>query len=114
MNSFWYYFFLIGTQLGEEPFCAFFFSYWFWNLDASIGRRLVLVWNLMMYLGQFLKDVVQSERPRMPVVVRLQTKWAEEFGLPSTHAMMALSLPLSVVVFTVTKPYWHICVVLGL
>ena len=99
----WYYFFLLGTQLGEEPFCAFFFSFWFWNIDASIGRQLVLVWNLVMYLGQVLKDVIQIERPRMPVVVQLQAKWAEEYGLPSTHAMMGLAVPSATFYLTVGK-----------
>ena len=103
VNSWWYYFFLAGTHLGEEPFGAAFFSFWFWNLDSSIGRRLVLVWNLVMYLGQGLKDVIQLERPRMPEVVRLQTKWSEEFGLPSTHAMMGLSVPWAAFYLTLEK-----------
>ena len=29
-----------------------------------------------MYLGQALKDIIQWERPRMPVVVQLQAKLA--------------------------------------
>ena len=103
VNKLWYYFFLLGTQLGEEPFCAFFFSFWFWNIDASIGRQLVLVWSLVMYLGQALKDVIQWERPRMPVVVQLQSKWSEEFGMPSTHAMMGLALPSATFYLTVAK-----------
>ena len=103
VNKLWYYFFLLGTQLGEEPFCAFFFSFWFWNIDASIGRQLVLVWSLVMYLGQALKDVIQWERPRMPVVVQLQSKWSEEFRMPSTHAMMGLALPSATFYLTVAK-----------
>ena len=56
-----------------------------------------------MYLGQGLKDVIQLERPRMPEVVRLQTKWSEEFGLPSTHAMMGLSVPWAAFYLTMEK-----------
>ena len=63
----------------------------------------MLVWNLVMYLGQVLKDVIQWERPRMPVVVQLQLKWAEEFGLPSTHAMMGLALPSATFYLSVAK-----------
>lgn len=102
-NKLWYYIFLFGTQLGEEPFGALFFSFWFWNLDACIGRKLVLVWNLVMYIGQYLKDLIQWDRPRMPDVVQLQTKWSEEYGMPSTHAMMGLAVPCSAFFFTLTK-----------
>ena len=102
-SKFWYYLFLFGTQLGEEPFCALFFSLWFWNLDASIGRRLVLVWNLIMYIGQYLKDLIRWERPGMPVVVQLQTKWSLEYGMPSTHAMLGVAVPGAAFFFTVSK-----------
>ena len=102
-SKFWYYLFLFGTQLGEEPFCALFFSLWFWNLDASIGRRLVLVWNLIMYTGQYLKDLIRWERPGMPVVVQLQTKWSLEYGMPSTHAMLGVAVPGAAFYFTVSK-----------
>lgn len=102
-SKFWYYLFLFGTQLGEEPFCALFFSLWFWNLDASIGRRLVLVWNLIMYIGQYLKDLIRWERPGMPVVVQLQTKWSLEYGMPSTHAMLGVAVPGAAFYFTVSK-----------
>lgn len=102
-SKFWYYLFLFGTQLGEEPFCALFFSLWFWNLDASIGRRLVLVWNLIMYIGQYLKDFIRWERPGMPIVVQLQTKWSLEYGMPSTHAMLGVAVPGAALWFTVAK-----------
>ena len=62
-----------------------------------------MVWCLVMYLGQAMKDVVQFERPHMPVVVRLQTKWAEEFGLPSTHTMMGLAVPCAAFYLTGEK-----------
>ena len=63
----------------------------------------MLVWSLVMYLGQALKDVIQWERPRMPVVVQLQAKWAEEFGMPSTHAMMGLALSSATFCLTLAK-----------
>ena len=47
----WHYFFLMGTQLGDETYYAIFFCFWFWNIDGAVGRRLVLVWNLVMYIG---------------------------------------------------------------
>jgi len=110
-NRFWYFLFLLGSQLGDEPFCALFFSFWFWNLDASIGRRLVLVWNLVMYIGQGLKDIIRWPRPTMPPVIQLEQKWSQEYGMPSTHAMIGLSLPTSAVILTMAK--YDFPVVLG-
>ena len=51
-NLFWYYLFLLGTQLGDETYYSIFFCFWFWNIDGAVGRRLMLVWNLVMYIGQ--------------------------------------------------------------
>jgi sphingosine-1-phosphate phosphatase 1 len=36
----------------------------------------------------------------MPPVIQLESKWALEYGMPSTHAMVGLSVPLSILVFT--------------
>jgi len=102
-NQFWYFLFLLGSQLGDEAFSALFFSFWFWNLDSSVGRRLVLVWNIVMYIGQGLKDIIRWPRPSMPPVVQLEQKWALEYGMPSTHAMIGLAVPTSAVIFTMAK-----------
>lgn len=50
-NKFWYYLFLIGTGLGDELFYASFIPFWFWNVDGFVGRRFVLVWTIIMYMG---------------------------------------------------------------
>jgi len=111
-NQFWYFLFLFGSQLGDEPFCALFFSFWFWNLDASVGRRLVLVWNIVMYIGQGLKDIIRWPRPAMPPVIQLEQKWSLEYGMPSTHAMLGLAVPTSAVFFTMAK--YEYSTILGL
>ena len=64
---------------------------------------MVLVWNLVMYIGQYLKDLIRWERPSVPTVVQLQTKWAKEYGMPSTHAMMGLAVPTAAFFFTLAK-----------
>lgn len=102
-NRLWYYLFLFGTQLGDEPFCALFFSVWFWNLDATIGRKLVLVWNIIMYVGQYWKDLIKWDRPQMPTSIQVQTKWSKEYGMPSTHAMLGLAVPSAAFFFTLSK-----------
>ena len=53
INSwFWYFVFLFGTQLGDETYYSIFFCFWFWNIDGAVGRRVILVWNLVMYIGK--------------------------------------------------------------
>ena len=49
----------------------------------------------------------------MPAVVRLEPRWDAEYGMPSTHAMMALALPVTIAVLTTTKPYWLLAVIIG-
>ncbi|KAL1397112.1 hypothetical protein pipiens_002582 [Culex pipiens pipiens] len=98
-NKFWHYLFLIGTELGDELFYATFIPFWFWNIDSAVGRRVVMVWSAVMYVGQTLKDVIRWPRPGYPVS-RLQKKWAMEYGMPSTHAMVSVAIPFSVLIYT--------------
>lgn len=51
-NRFWYYLFVFGTALGDEVFYSTFIPFWFWNIDGAVGRRVVLVWTLVMYIGK--------------------------------------------------------------
>ncbi len=48
----WYWLFFLGTQLGDETYYSIFFTFWFWNIDGAVGRRIILVWNLIMYIGE--------------------------------------------------------------
>lgn len=86
-NKFWYYLFVIGTELGDEIFYATMIPFWFWNIDGAVGRRVVFIWSIVMYVGQVLKDIIRWPRPGPPVQ-RLQSKWSIEYGMPSTHAMV--------------------------
>lgn len=102
-NRFWYYLFFFGTELGDEIFYSAFIPFWFWNIDGTVGRRVVLVWAIVMSIGQALKDVICWPRPACPPVVRLQSKWSQEYGMPSTHAMIGVSIPFSVLIFTMNR-----------
>lgn len=51
-NSFWYYLFLFGTELGDEIFYISFIPFWFWNVDGPVGRRVFLVWCIIMVIGE--------------------------------------------------------------
>ncbi|XP_053612604.1 sphingosine-1-phosphate phosphatase 1-like [Plodia interpunctella] len=101
-NKFWYYLFVVGTALGDEIFYATFIPFWFWNIDGAVGRRVVLVWTVVMYIGQGFKDIIRWPRPGYPVK-KLQTKWAIEYGMPSTHAMVGVSIPFSVLLYTMDR-----------
>lgn len=50
-NRFWYYLFMLGTNLGDEIFYASFIPFWFWNIDGAVGRRVVFIWTFVMYIG---------------------------------------------------------------
>lgn len=55
-----------------------------------------------------LKDVIKWPRPGPPVV-QLQEKWCLEYGMPSTHAMVSISIPFSVLIYTMGRydyPAW--------
>lgn len=88
-NKFWYYLFLFGTEMGDETFYSILIPFWFWNVDGCVGRRVVFVWSITMYIGQMLKDIIRWPRPGPPVQ-RLQSKWNLEYGMPSTHAMVCI------------------------
>nr|UVW99780.1 sphingosine-1-phosphate phosphatase [Nephotettix cincticeps] len=102
-NKFWYYLFLFGTYLGDEVFYATFIPFWFWNIDGAVGRRIVMVWTIIMYIGQGIKDIVCWPRPVSPPVFKLQKKWSLEHGMPSTHAMVGIAIPFSVVIYTMNR-----------
>ena len=99
-SLFWYYVFYFGTQLGDENLYTLLFSFWFWNIDGAVGRRLYLVFSFVMYIGQGVKDIVRWPRPLMPPVVQIESKWSLEYGMPSTHSMAGLAVPMGILYFT--------------
>lgn len=64
--------------------------------------------------GQSLKDIVKWPRPTCPPVIRLQKKWAFEYGMPSTHAMVGVAFPSTVLYFTSSRYEVSYCAVLSL
>ncbi|KAB0375092.1 hypothetical protein FD755_013584, partial [Muntiacus reevesi] len=95
-----HYLFCFGTELGNELFYILFFPFWIWNLDALVGRRLVVIWVLVMYLGQCTKDIIRWPRPASPPVVKLEVFYNSEYSMPSTHAMSGTAIPVSMVLLT--------------
>jgi len=110
-NYFWYILFQLATGLGDETFCAPLFVFIILNIDGTVGRRVMLVWCSLMYIGQALKDRIRWPRPAMPPVIQLERKWALEYGMPSTHSMVGLGIPLSFFLFSSLSLPLHIPVV---
>lgn len=51
--KFWYYFFISVTYLGDVIGYSLVIPFIFWNVDAVIARRLVIVWTVIMYMGMY-------------------------------------------------------------
>ncbi|XP_044021904.1 sphingosine-1-phosphate phosphatase 1 [Siniperca chuatsi] len=111
-NRFFYYLFTFGTELGNEFFYITFFPFVIWNVDAFVGRRLIMVWVWVMYLGQCTKDVIGWPRPASPPVVKVEMFYNSEYGMPSTHAMSGAAIPFSL--FFMTYGRWEYPFTLGL
>uniref|UniRef100_A0A3Q2CTC6 Sphingosine-1-phosphate phosphatase 1b n=1 Tax=Cyprinodon variegatus TaxID=28743 RepID=A0A3Q2CTC6_CYPVA len=94
-NRFLFFFFTLGTELGNELFYTLFFPFLMWNVDAFVGRRLIMVWVWVMFLGQCTKDVLGWPRPASPPVVKVEMFYNSEYSMPSTHAMSGTAIPFS-------------------
>ena len=92
--------FHFGASLGHEIFFITFFPYWLWNIDGYVGRRLCVFWCAFMYAGQACKDIVRWPRPSAPPVVRIEKRYALEYGMPSTHAMLGAGIPFTILLLT--------------
>eukprot|EP00111_Clytia_hemisphaerica_P017106 TCONS_00050657-protein len=99
-NSFLHNIFFFGAELGNEIFYITFLPFVYWNVDDYIARRLIMLWVFNMYAGQGLKDVLCWPRPRSPPVLRLETNYAAEYGMPSTHAIAGSIIPFGLVYFS--------------
>ncbi|XP_062974569.1 sphingosine-1-phosphate phosphatase 1 [Elgaria multicarinata webbii] len=111
-NPFLYYMFTLGTELGNELFYFLFFPFCFWNVNAWLGRRLIIIWVSVMYLGQCTKDVIRWPRPASPPVVKLEVFYNSEYSMPSTHAMSGTALPI--VLFLFSYELWQYPFMYGL
>lgn len=93
-NKFLFYAFKFSSFFGDEAFYLTFLPFVLWNVDSSLMRTTVLVWGISMYIGQVGKDILQWPRPTTQLVIRLDRDFAQEFSMPSTHAVAASSIPL--------------------
>lgn len=106
-NLFLYHLFHFGANLGNEIFYVMFFPFWFWNIDGFVGRRVCIFWCCFMYIGQALKDIIKIPRPPSPPVFRLEKRYALEYGMPSTHAMVGTGMPFAIFIMTQERYNYH-------
>ncbi|NXI57189.1 SGPP2 phosphatase, partial [Chloroceryle aenea] len=102
-NYFYYYLFKFSAALGEEVFYITFLPFIYWNIDHSVSRRMIIIWSIVMYIGQVSKDILKWPRPLSPPVVKLERRTDAEYGMPSTHAMAATSISFSFLIATTNQ-----------
>ena len=86
-----------ASACGDELFYIVFLPLFAWLYAASVARRLLFVWFVTYVVGQSIKDALMLPRPPAPPVIRVESHYSAEYGMPSTHAMGALTLPLYLV-----------------
>ncbi|KAI5152667.1 sphingosine-1-phosphate phosphatase 2 [Manis pentadactyla] len=99
-NYFYYYLFRFSAALGQEEFYITFLPFTHWNINPYLSRRLIVIWVLVMYIGQVAKDILKWPRPFSPPVVRLEKRVMAEYGMPSTHAMAATAISFTFLIST--------------
>ncbi|XP_038075405.1 sphingosine-1-phosphate phosphatase 2-like [Patiria miniata] len=97
---FWYGIFSFGALLGDDLFYFFIFSFGVANFSWWVTRRLLMVWGFCMFVGQACKEILRWPRPREPPVVRLESRYNREYGMPSTHAVVGTLMPFTLLVST--------------
>ncbi|XP_038939310.1 sphingosine-1-phosphate phosphatase 2 isoform X2 [Rattus norvegicus] len=102
-NYFYYYLFRFSAALGQEVFYITFLPFTHWNIDPYLSRRLVVIWVLVMYIGQVAKDILKWPRPSSPPVVKLEKRVIAEYGMPSTHAMAATAISFTLLISTMDR-----------
>lgn len=110
-NKFLFYLFTFGTELGNEMFFIIFFPFLFWNIDALVSRRLIVVWAWNLFVGQSTKDMVRWSRPASPPVVKVEVFYNSEYSMPSTHAMTGTAIPFCL--FMLTYGRWQYTFLFG-
>jgi len=88
-----YYYFSLAASLGNETFWILFLPLVYWCITAHMGRSIVTIWAITYYLGQTTKDLLKLPRPPSPPVIQIEKHYSAEYGLPSTHAASATTIP---------------------
>jgi len=89
-------YFRAASVLGEEVTFVLLLPFLWWHFVTELAESVVFLWCFSCYVGHILKDLLQLPRPYANTVVRLEHHHECEYGLPSTHAIAATTLPLCI------------------
>jgi membrane-associated phospholipid phosphatase len=107
-------YFRFASALGEEVTFVLLLPFLWWHFVTELAESVVFLWCFSCYLGHMLKDLLQLPRPYAHTVKRLEHHYECEYGLPSTHAIAATTLPLCITLYcyrhTVADPYVYISI----
>lgn len=92
-HSWLHFIFTWGAVLGTEPFFLLLLPGILWFVDITIGRRIITLWACSFLVSHVCKDTLRMSRPDKRDVIVLETTYAAEYGMPSTHAMNAACMP---------------------
>lgn len=106
-NKVLFWIFRCGAELGNELFYLTFFTFCLWNLNSLVTRQMAIIWHAGMYLGQAAKDIVCWPRPSSPPCARLELRYEEEYGMPSTHATVGVIIPFAWIL--VAHRHYEVC-----
>lgn len=107
-NSLLHILFYLSSTLGDEQVLIAVLSFVLWNIDVKAVIRVYLSLAISLYFGQAAKDTFLEPRPPSPPVIRVERKYAEEYTMPSTHAMIGLVVPFSLVYYTCE--HFEVCI----
>ena len=101
-NSFFYWFFMIITRMGNEIFYIVFLPVLLWNFNEKVMVLACIAWGVCMFIGQTTKDLIRIPRPLTPPAVKLEENYLLEYGFPSTHSMAAMSISFTIIASILT------------
>ncbi|XP_033116724.1 sphingosine-1-phosphate phosphatase 2-like, partial [Anneissia japonica] len=102
-NKFWYYLFCFGAELGNKYFYLVFYPFFMWNFSPWLLRRAIYVWVVTMYIGQSAKELIKMPRPPCPPAIKMERRYEMEYGMPSTHAMVGLLMPFTLLLTSIGR-----------
>lgn len=89
-------YFRVASVLGEEVTFVLLLPFLWWHFVTELAESVVFLWCFSCYVGHMFKDLLQLPRPYAHTVARLEHHHDCEYGLPSTHAIAATTLPLCI------------------
>lgn len=89
-NSFLSTFLRSFTFIGSDFFYIMLFTLIFWCINKSIGKRVLTITLLTIYINLLLKNLWIRPRPTGMIINRLGD--IDDYGFPSTHVMGVTSL----------------------